>query len=170
CGETHYLDGTNLEMQFVVDRNAPLSMSEIRFRGRSVFNGKTVERTGQARYFKSRIRHIGVAEEEDLRAVVADAPGVVLDVPRNLSLKSNAASFTAIVTRLDEGNQDPLELSIEAVANGLKMDPVTVPVSVTRADITLHGVEKAPDEFVLVARIGGSVIGKSHPIKVRNSS
>ena len=69
CGETHYLDGTNLDMQLVVDRDAPLAMGEIRFRGRGVFNGKTVERTGESRYFKTRIRHIGVAEEEDLRAV-----------------------------------------------------------------------------------------------------
>ena len=170
CGETHYLDGTNLDMQFVVDRDAPFSLAEIRFRGRGVFNGKTVERTGQARYFKSRIRHIGVAEQEDLRVAVADAPGVVLDVPRDLSLKNNTASFTAIVTRLDEGNKDPLELSLEAVTGGLSMEPLTVPVSSTRADVTLRGVEKAPGEFVLVARAGGAVIGKSHPIKVRNSS
>ncbi|MGI8992596.1 MAG: PPC domain-containing protein [Bryobacteraceae bacterium] len=170
CGETHYLDGTNLDMQLVVDRDAPLSLSEIRFRGRGIFQGKTVERTGQARYFKARIRHIGDAEQEDLRAVVAEAPGVVLDVPRNLSLKNNAASFTAIVTRLDEGNKEPVELSLEAVTDGLKMEPLTVPVASTRAEIKLRGVEKAPDEFVLVARVGGSVIGKSHPIKVRNSS
>ena len=170
CGETHYLDGTNLDIQLMVDRDAPFSLGEIRFRGRGVFNGKTVERTAQTRYFKSRTRHIGDAEQEDLRVAVAEAPGVVLDVPRNLSLKNNVASFTAIVTRLDEGNQDPLELSLEAVTGGLSMEPLTVPVSSTRADIKLRGVEKAPGEFVLVARAGGAVIGKSHPIKVRNSS
>src|SRR5207253_2020644 len=108
--------------------------------------------------------------EPDLRAVIADAPGVVLDVPRTLALKNNAASFTAIVTRLDEGSQEPLELSLEAVTDGLKIEPVQVPVKSTRADIKLQAGGTAPGEFVLVGRAGGVVIGKSHPIRVRSSS
>ncbi len=174
CGETHYLDGTNLDMQLQVDSDAPLTMSGMRFRGRGVFAGKTLERTGQTRYFKSRVRHIGNSEEQDLRVVVADAPGVVLDVPRTLTLKDNAVSFTAIVTRLDESNpgtaKEPVEFSLEAVTGGLSMEPLSLPSSSTRAEIKLRGVEKAPGEFILVARAGGAVIGKSHPIKVRNSS
>ena len=91
-----------------------------------MFEGRTVERTGRARYFKSRIRHIGDAEEDDLRAVIADAPGVVLGVPRTLTMSKNGeAAFTAIVTRLD-GNSDALELTLEAAAEGL--DTGTRPV------------------------------------------
>ncbi len=170
CGETHYLDGTNLDMQLVVDRDAPFSLSEIRFRGRGVFNGRTVERTAQTRYFKNRVRFIGDSEEQDLRTVIADAPGVVLDVPRSLTLKNSTASFTVILTRLDEGNPNPVELTLEAVTDGLSMPPLSVPVSSTRAEVKLHGAEKAPGEFILVARAGGAVIGKSHPIKVRSAT
>lgn len=170
CGETHYLDGTDVELQFAVDRDAPLNVAEVRIRGRGVINSSVVEREGRTRYFKSRIRHIGDSEEPDLRAVIADAPGVVLEVPRTLALKNNAASFTAIVTRLDEGSQEPLELSLEAVTDGLRIEPVQVPVKSTRADIKLQAADTAPGEFVLVGSAGGVVIGKSHPIRVRSSS
>lgn len=168
CGETHYLDGTNIEMQFVVDKDAPLALTQIRFRGRGVFEGKTVERTARARYFKRRIRHIGDAEEDELRAVIADAPGVVLDVPKSLAMnKKGEAALTAVVTRLDEGNTEPLELTLESGAEGLSMQPVSVPPSSTRADIKLRAGATAPGDFLLVGRVNGTVIGKSHPIRVR---
>ncbi|HYI97646.1 MAG TPA: PPC domain-containing protein [Bryobacteraceae bacterium] len=167
CGETHYLDGTNIEVQFEVDQDAPLSLSEIRFRGRGVFEGRTVERTARARYFKRRIRHIGDAEEEQLRAVVADAPGVVLDVPRTLTMTKNGeASLTAIVTRLDGGGS-PLEVTLETAAEGLSMQPVSVPPASTRADLKLRASATAPGDFLLVGRVNGTVIGKSHPVRVR---
>lgn len=169
CGETHYLDGTNVELHFQVDRNAPLNLASIQLRGRGIMDGRSVERTGRARYFKNRIRHIGDAEDEGLRTVVADAPGVVLGVPQNLSLTANAAKFTAIVTRLDEGNQEPLELTLESAAEGLVIAPVAVPVSATRADIALQAANQASGEFILVGRVAGAVIGKSHPIRVRSS-
>ena len=149
CGETHYLDGTNIEVQFEVDQDAPLSLSEIRLRGRGVFEGRTVERTARARYFKRRIRHIGDAEEEQLRAVVADAPGVVLDVPRTLTMTKNGeASLTAIVTRLDGGGA-PLEVTLETAAEGLSMQPVSVPPASTRADLKLRASATAPGDFLL---------------------
>jgi hypothetical protein len=167
CGETHYLDGTNIEMQFEVDSDAPLSLSEIRLRGRGVFEGRTIERTARARYFKRRIRHIGDAEEEHLRAVVADAPGVVLDVPRTLTMsKTGEASLTAIVTRLDGGSA-PLEVTLETAAEGLSMQPVSVPPASTRADLKLRASATAPGDFLLVGRVNGNVIGKSHPVRVR---
>jgi hypothetical protein len=172
CGETHYLDGTNVEMKLFVDKDAPVTLGRIRFRGRGVFETKTVERLSRSRYFKSRIRHIGDAEEDDLQIAVADAPGVVLGVPRSLTLdKKNEASFTAIVTRLDEGSEAPLELNLEAAADGLAMAPVTVPVDSTRAGITVRAAaEAAAGEFILVGRVNGVVIGKSHPIRVRSKS
>lgn len=169
CGETHYLDGTNVEMRFTVDRDAPLNVAQLRFRGRGVFEGRTVERMARTRYFRSRIRHIGDAEEEDMRAVVTDAPAVVLDVPQNLTLtKDSTAAFTAIVTRLDERKDEPLELSLEGAADGLLMEPLSVPSATTRANVTLRAAAKAPGEFVLVARVGGAVVGKSYPIRLRN--
>jgi len=171
CGETHYLDGTNVEMVFEVDRDAPLAPGQIRFRGKGVFQGRAVERTGKARYFRTRIRHIGDAEEEALRVTVADAPGVVLAAPQSLTLsKEGVAGFTAIVTRLDEGNSAPLELTLEAAGEGLSMDPLDVPAGATRADVKLKGGTKAVGEFVLVGRVNGRVIGKSHPITLRSKS
>jgi len=171
CGETHYLDGTNVELVFEVDSDAPLALGHIRFRGKGIFQGRTVERMGKARYFRSRIRHIGDAEEEALRVTVADAPAVVLGVPQNLTLaKDGVAGFTAIVTRLDEGNTAPLELTLEAAGEGLTMEPMEVPVSATRADVKLKGGTKAVGEFVLVGRVDGRVVGKSHPITVRSKS
>ena len=171
CGETHYLDGTNVEMQITVDADAPLTLTGIQFRGRGVQDGRTVEHTSRARYFKSRIRHIGDAEEDDLRAVVADAPGVVLGVPRTLSLdKQQTASFTAIVTRLDEDAKAPLELSLEAAGEGLSMQPVSIPAASTRAEVAIKGTTAAVGEFVLVGRVNGNIVGKSHPITVRSKS
>jgi hypothetical protein len=169
CGETHYLDGTNIEMHFEVDKDAPFTLTQIRFRGRGVFNGRTIERTARARYFKRRIRHIGDAEEDELRAVIADAPGVVLDVPKSLAMnKKGEAALTAVVTRLDDGNTEPLELTLESAAEGLSLQqPVTVPSSSTRADIKLRASATAPGDFLLVGRVNGTVIGKSHPIRVR---
>jgi len=168
CGETHYLDGTNLEFRFEVDRDAPVSLAQIRFRGRGVFEGRTVERVSRARYFKRRIRHIGDAEQDDLRVVIADAPGVVLDVPRSLALDKNGhASFTAVVTRLDETSKEPLELAMAAAAEGLSLEAAEVPRSSTRASVQLRADKTAPGEFILVGRVNGTVIGKSHPIRVR---
>jgi hypothetical protein len=171
CGETHYLDGTNVEVVFEVDQDAPLTLGQVRFRGRGLWQGRTVERFARARYFRSRIRHIGDAEEDSLRVTVADTPGVVLVVPRSLSLSGDgAASFTAIVTRLDEGSVLPLELTLEAAGEGLTLEPVEVPANATRAEVKLRGSRQAVGEFVLVGRVGGRVVGKSHPITVRSKS
>jgi hypothetical protein len=168
CGETHYLDGTNVEFRFEVDKDAPLAARQVRFRGRGVFEGRTVERTSRSRYFKRRIRHIGDAEEDDLRVVVADAPGVVLDVPRTVTLsKTGEASLTAIVTRLDEGNAEPLELALQTAADGLTLAAPAVPAKSTRADLKLRAASTAPAEFALVGRLNGTVVGKSHSIRIR---
>jgi len=103
-----------------------------------------------------------------LRAVIADAPGVVLDVPKSLAMNKNGeAALTAVVTGLDEGSTEPLELTLESAAEGLSMQPLTVPSSSTRADIKLRANATAPGDFLLVGRVNGTVIGKSHPIRVR---
>jgi len=167
CGETHYLDGTNVEVVFRVSGDAPLKLGQVRFMGRGVMDGETVVRTGKARYFRNRVRFIGDAEEELLRVTVADAPGVVLAVPETMRLDAKGQTkFTAIVTRLDSG-KDTLELTLEAATAGLLMEVRPVAVTDTRAEVVVRAAEKAPGEFVLVGRVGGVVVGRSHPIQVR---
>ncbi len=166
CGEIHYLDGTNVEMQISVAPDAPLALGHIEFRGRA----KGIERSARTRYFRSRIRHIGDAEEDHLRVTIADAPGAVLTVPPALALaKDNTAALTVIVTRLDEGHTEPLVLSVEAAADGLTASAEPVPAASTRAEVKLRAAaNKAPGDFVLVARRGGTIVGRSHPIRLRS--
>jgi hypothetical protein len=149
CGETHYLDGTNVEIPITVSGDARLDLRQIRFVGRGVREGKTVEREGRARYWKSRIRLLGDAVETPLYAAVADLPGVLLEAPRQVRAGAKA---TVIVTRLDESGA-PLRLEGEGVA------AVEVPAGVTRAEVTfaktgavvVHG-------FVGKERIGESAV------------
>ena len=165
CGETHYLDGTNVEMQITVAPDAPPLAGPLEFRGRS----RGVERIARTRYFRARIRHIGDAEEDHLRVTIADAPGAVLTVPPALALgKDHTAALTVIVTRLDEGRAEPLDLAIEAAADGITATAAPVPPTTTRAELRLRAEAKAPGEFVVVARRAGAVIGRSHPIRLRS--
>jgi hypothetical protein len=167
CGETHYLDGANVELRFTVDTNAPLTHAPIVIQAKGVLDGRTVTHTAKARYFRRRIRHIGDAEEDRLRITISDAPGVVLDVPQTLTLaKDGSAALTAIVTRLDSAS-DPLEISLETSGDGLSMETASIPATATRADIRLRAADKATGEFRLVGRVGGVVVGRSHPVQVR---
>lgn len=167
CGETHYLDGTNVELRFTVDARAPLTHAAIVIRAKGVIDGRTLTHTAKARYFRRRVRHIGDAEEDELRLTVADAPGVVLEVPQSLTLKKDgSAALTTIVTRLDAA-PEPLDLSLETSGEGLSMETTSVPVSSTRADVRFHAADKAAGEFRLVGRVGGVVVGRSHPVQVR---
>lgn len=170
CGETHYLDGTNVEMELEVDADAPLVLASLRLIGVGEFEGRRLERLSRARYFRSRIRHIGDAEEDALRVTVADAPGAVLDVPRSLTLDAKEmARFAVVVTRLD-GSKAPMELSVEAESEGLSLQAAPVPASDTRADLRLLAAPRAPGTFRLVARVDGRVVGKSHPVDVRRKA
>ena len=81
--------------------------------------------------------------------------------------KRGEAEFTAVVTRLDEGRAEPLELAVEAAEDGLALNAAPVPAGSTRADVKLRASAAAPGEFVLVGRVNGTVLGKSHPIRVR---
>ncbi len=170
CGETHYLDGTNVELEIAVDADAPLALASMRFVGVGEFAGRRLERLSRARYFRARIRHIGDAEEDALRVTVADAPGAVLDVPRSLTLDAKEmARFAVVVTRLD-GSKAPMELSVEAESDGLTLLATPVPASDTRADLRLQAAPRAPGTFRLVARVDGRVVGKSHPVDVRRKA
>lgn len=176
CGETHYLDGTNVEMELEVDADAPVALTSLRFVGVGEFAGKRLERLSRARYFRSRIRHIGDAEEDALRVTVADAPEAVLDTPRSLTLDAKEmVRFAVVVTRLD-ASKVPMELSVEAESEGLSLQGATesagatVPAGDTRADLRLQAAPRAPGRFRLVARVDGRVVGKSHPVDVRRKA
>lgn len=131
------------------------------------FEGHTLTHTAKARYFRGRVRHIGDAEEDELRLTIADTPGAVLDVPETLTLdKTGSVKLTAIVTRLD-GTTEPMELSLESAGEGLTMKTESVPVTATRAEINIRAADKATGEFRLIGRVGGVVVGKSHPVQVR---
>jgi len=167
CGETHYLDGTNIELRFTVDRAAPLMHAPIVIKASGEFEGRRQTHTAQARYFRGRVRHIGDAEEDELRLTIADAPGAVLDVPQSLTLDTTGSvKVTAIVTRLD-GTQEPLELSLETAGEGLTMKTESVPVTASRAEVSIRAADKATGEFRLIGRVGGVMVGKSHPVQVR---
>ncbi|MBM3787529.1 MAG: hypothetical protein FJW30_24500 [Acidobacteria bacterium] len=151
CGERHYLDGTNVELEFQVDADAALDLTKIVFRARGERNGRTVNREASARYWKSRIRVAGDPEEPALFATVAELPGVVFQTPE----RATPGKITAIITRLDESDS-PLRIEGEGVT------PVTIAAGVTRADVELT----KPGMVVLYGRAGQAVIGQSHPIRV----
>ena len=151
CGEIHYLDGTNVAVPFTVAADASLDLSRIVFRARGVMAGRTVEREARARYWKSRIRVAGDAEEPALLATVADLPGVVFQTPERAGL----GKLTVILTRLDDGGG-------ELVIDGDGVAPVVVPAGVTRAEV----VFTKPGEIVLNGRVGARVLGRSAPVLV----
>jgi hypothetical protein len=113
--------------------------------------GRTVEREARARYWKSRIRVAGDAEEPALLATVADLPGVVFQTPERAGL----GKLTVILTRLDDGGG-------ELVIDGDGVAPVVVPAGVTRAEV----VFTKPGEIVLNGRVGARVLGRSAPVLV----
>ncbi len=151
CGEIHYLDGTNVAVLFTVAGDASLDLSRVVFRARGVMAGRTVEREARARYWKSRIRVAGDAEEPALLATVADLPGVVFQTPERAGL----GKLTVILTRLDDGGGD-------LVIEGDGVAPVVVAAGVTRAEV----VFTKAGEIVLNGRVGDRVLGRSAPVRV----
>lgn len=153
CGEIHYLDGTNVAVPVTVGADAALALSKIVFKARGVMNGKTVEREARTRYWKSRIKVTGDAEEIPLFATVADLPGVVFQTPERAGL----GKATVILTRLDDG--------VEALTiTGEGVGPVVVPAGVTRTEV----VFAKPGEIVLNGSVGTRLLGRSQPIRVES--
>jgi hypothetical protein len=151
CGEIHYLDGTNVAMTVTVAPNAALELSRIIFKARGVLNGRIVEREARARYWKSRIRVTGDAEDPALLATIADLPGVVFQTPERAPL----GKTTVILTRHEDG---PAPL----VIYGDGVDPVSVASGVTRADVLFT----KPGEIVLNGKVGERLLGQSPPIRI----
>jgi hypothetical protein len=153
CGEIHYLDGTNVAIPITVNADAPLDLSKITFKARGTMNGKPVEREARTRYWKSRIKVTGDAEETPLFATIADLPGVVFQTPERAAL----GKATVILTRLDDGAE-----ALTITGDSLK--PVVVPAGVTRADV----VFTKPGEIVLNGSVGTRRLGQSQPIRVES--
>ena len=153
CGEIHYLDGTNVAVPVTVNADAALDLSKIVFKARGVMNGKTIEREARTRYWKSRIKVTGDAEETPLLATVAELPGVVFQTPERAGL----GKATVILTRLDDG-VEPLAITGEGV------DSVVVPAGVTRTEV----VFTKPGEIVLNGSVGTRLLGRSQPIRVES--
>lgn len=153
CGEIHYLDGTNVAVPITVSADAALDLSKIVFKARGVMNGKTVEREARTRYWKSRIKVTGDAEETPLFATVADLPGVVFQTPERAGLGKS----TVILTRLDDGDG-------ALVVSGDGIEPVIVPAGITRAEVVFTKI----GDIVLNGTVGTRLLGQSQPIRVES--
>ena len=153
CGEIHYLDGTNVAIPITVSAGAPLDLSKITFKARGTMNGRPIEREARSRYWKSRIKVTGDAEETPLFATIADLPGVVFQTPERTGL----GKFTVILTRLDDG-------AGEMTITGDGIEAVAVPAGVTRAEV----VFTKPGEIVLNGSVGTRRLGESQPIRVES--
>ncbi len=166
CGEGHFLDGTTVEIPLHVALNAVMDRSMIRFRGRGVMDGRTVEREAYTQYgWKINQKIIGDAQTGVLEATVADLPQLVFDTPDKISVTpGQPGTIRAIVARLDEGN-GPLEVSA-LTPDGVVVEPVIVKDGATVATLTVTSSADHPVSVVLAGKANGKLLGKSHPIVI----
>jgi hypothetical protein len=73
CAETHTIDGTDVELSIRVDSRAALGQEELRFIGRGISGGKTVEKEAWTRY-RWQGKAWQDAESGRLFATIADPP------------------------------------------------------------------------------------------------
>jgi hypothetical protein len=166
CGEEHKLDGTSVEIPLKVDGAAPGALSQIRFRARGVMDGHSVEHEARAHYWwKIRQNVLGYAETQPLYATIADAPQLVLTTPDRVSAPhGKSVKIKVVVARMDDGAQ-PLEIAAEPAA-GIAVEPVTVAPGGTLADVQIINSTEGPASLTLIGRVGGKIIGSSHPIAI----
>jgi len=166
CGEEHILDGTNVEVPIQVSAKTPLALSQIRFRGRGIMDGRTVEREAYTRYWwRVNQKVMGDAETGQLHVTIADPPELVLSAADKVTVAARkAASIKVLVDRFDAGNV-PLEISAEA-PNGITVEPATVQGSATTAVVKVTSSIDHPASVVLVGKVDGRLLAKSHPIVI----
>jgi len=166
CGEEHVLDGTNVEIPFQVSATAPLALSQIRFRGRGVMDGRTVEREAYTRYWwRVNQKIMGDAQTGRLHITIADPPELVLSAADKVTVvPGKAASIKVLVDRFDAGNV-PLEIAAEA-PGGIIVEPATVQGSATTTVVKVTSTVNRPASVVLVGKADGRLLGKSHPIVI----
>jgi hypothetical protein len=100
CGEEHVLDGTNVDVPIQVSANTPLALSQIRFRGRGVMDGRTVEREAYTRYWwRVNQKVMGDAQTGRLH-YIADPPNWFCRLHKVTVKPGKAASIKVLVTGL----------------------------------------------------------------------
>jgi Bacterial pre-peptidase C-terminal domain len=166
CGEEHVLDGTNVEVPLQVAANAPQVLSQIRFKGRGVMDGRTVEREAHTRYWwRVNQKILGDAQTGRLHITIADSPELLLSAADKVTVvPGKAASIKVLVDRFDAGNV-PLEIAGEA-PGGIVVEPATVQGSATTAVVKVTSTVDRPAAVVLVGKADGRLLGKSHPIVI----
>jgi hypothetical protein len=166
CGEEHKLDGTSVEIALNVDGAAPGGLSQIRFRARGVMDGRTVEHEARTHYWwKIRQNVLGYADTTPLYTTIADAPQLVLTTPDRVSAPhGKSVKIKVVVARMDDG-AEPLEIAAEPSA-GIVAEPAMVAPGGTQADVQIMNSAEKPTSLTLVGKVGGKVIGYSHPIRV----
>jgi len=166
CGEEHVLDGTNVEVPIQVSANTPLALSQIRFKGRGIMDGRTVEREAYTRYWwRVNQKVMGDAQTGRLYVTIADPPELVLSAADKVTVApGKAASFKVLVDRFDAGTV-PLEIAAEA-PNGVVVEPATVQGSATTTVVKVTSTMDHAASVVLVGKANGRLLGKSHPIVI----
>jgi hypothetical protein len=153
CGEIHYPDRTSVAVPITVAQDALLDVSQIVYNARGTYRNRTVVREARVRYWKSRIRIPGDAEDSALFATVAELPGAVFQTPE----RAPPGRTDVILTRLDDSTGD-------LVIDGDGVDPVSVSHGVTRVGIRFA----KPGEIVLNGRVNGRLVGRSQPVRVES--
>ena len=166
CGEAHTMDGTKVDIPIHVAADAPVGLSRVRFRGRGVMEGRTVEREGHTHYwFRTNGKIMGDAQTGRLRATIADPPTLVLSTPDKVTVTPHEpGEIRVIVSRSDEG-ASPLEIVAEGPA-GIIVEPAIVQPSTTVATLNVTSSVNGPASIVLVGKTEGKQLGKSHPIVI----
>ena len=164
CGEEHILDGTNVEVRLQVSANTPLALSQIRFKGRGIMEGRTVEREAYTRYWwRVNQKVMGDAQTGRLHATIADPPELVLSAADKVNVTAGkVASIKVLVDRFDAGNI-PIEIAAEA-PKGISVEPAIVQGSATTTVVKVTSTIDHPASIVLVGKTDGRLLGKSHPI------
>jgi len=166
CGEEHVLDGTNVDVPIQVAVNTPLALSQIRFKGRGIMDGRTVEREAYTRYWwRVNQKVMGDSQTGRLHVTIADPPELVLSAADKVTVaRGKAASIKVLVDRFDAGNV-PLEIAAEA-PKGVVVEPATVQGSATTAVVKVTSTMDHPASVILLGKAGGRLLGKSHPIVI----
>lgn len=166
CGEEHVLDGTNVEIPVRVAAGAPFALSQIRFRGRGMMDGRTVEREAWTRYWwRVNQKVMGDAQTGRLHVTIADAPKLVLSAADKINVTpGKPASIKVLVDRFDETGAQ-LEIAAEA-PSGVVVEPAVVNGSATTANVKVTSSVDRPVAVVLLARADGKLLGRSHPIVI----
>jgi pre-peptidase len=166
CGEEHILDGTNVEVPFHVSADAPLALRQIHFKARGALDGRIVEQEAHTRYWwRVNQKVMGDAQTRRLHITIADPPELVLSAADKVTVAPGKATpVKVLVDRFDAGDV-PLEIAADTPA-GIVVEPAIVQGSATTAVVKVTSTAQHPTSVVLVGKVDGKLLGKSHPILI----